>query len=177
LLFKKYKGDLYMGAKPGIWMPSAAVVCYECHGPVFPRRGYDPTTGEFFDKRLDDEEFERLTSPSELKENNSLTNCDWCGDTIQIGDSIAAEHNMTRRLIEFGIDASMAQTGGMNSACEIAVDEDRYYLATYNWDGDKKWYLCEYDDEGSAVNYEGFVASDDDVLFQHIIGLDNVRRL
>lgn len=165
-----------MRAKPGIWMPTAAVVCYECHGPVFPRTGYNPDTREFYDKQLDEYEFERLSSALEVKEGNALTFCDRCGDTIQVGDSIAAEHNMARRLREHGLDASMAQTGGMNSACEIAVSEDRYYLATYNWDGDDQWYLVEYEDL-SPVDDEAFVTADDDVLFNHIIELDNVRRL
>lgn len=168
-----------MKAKSGIWTPWARVVCYECHGPTFKNRDYDPETGSWHDRTLTEEQWEQVRTELEVDEGKRITSCDKCGQKIQVDDSIAAEHNMASRLKEAGIDASMAQTGGMCSACEINVaDDDGWYYATYNFDGDEKWWICQYDKEGALRNYDdNFTSISDDEAFNYITGRDDVKRL
>lgn len=167
-----------MKVKPGIWTPWAKVVCFECHGPTFKNRDYDRETGKFCDKTLSQDEWDKVTAEAEVDERNRVTFCDDCGKEIQVDDSVAAEHNLVLRFKEAGIDAVMVQTGGMNSACEINTKDNGWYLATYNFDGDEKWWVCRYDKEGDLINHDdGFTGTTDDEAFNYITNQSDVKRL
>ena len=78
--------------------------------------------------------------------------------------SVAYEHNLVRALQEQGIDAVMAQTGGMMSAACIPVSEtergeggpDAPYeiLITYDDSGDSLYWMGVYDSELSGAEVE-----------------------
>lgn len=164
--------------KPGIWTPKAKVICYECHGPTFKNRDFDPETRTFSDKTLSQEEWEKVISETEVKEGYIVTLCDDCGEEIQVDESVAAEHNLVLRLKEAGIDAAMAQTGGMNSACEINTSDKGWYLATYNFNGDDQWWICRYDKDGEHVDvHDDFNTPSNDEAFNYITKQDDVKRL
>ena len=92
----------------GVWTPWAQVLCHGCHGNQGPRA-------------LEDEQFQKMLEPRPLQPGNAQTFCDGCGADVQVSRGLAAEHNLVRELREQGIDAAMAQTGGMMSACGIEV--------------------------------------------------------
>lgn len=92
----------------GIWTPWAQVLCHECHGNEGPRA-------------LEDEQYQKMLEPRPLQPGNAQTFCDGCGADVQVSRGLAAEHNLVRELRDQGIEAAMAQTGGMMSACSIEV--------------------------------------------------------
>jgi hypothetical protein len=65
----------------------------------------------------------------------------------------------------------------MNSACEISTKDEGWYLATYNWDGDKNWIVCRYDKEGEPINLDGFIGTTDDEVFNYITHQNDVKQL
>lgn len=154
-------------AKKGLWTPNANVVCYDCHGNTF--RQFH---GEI--KVLSSEVMSQYRQQLEVEEGNLITICDSCKEPIQVYDSVAGEHNLTLMLQAVGINASMWQTGGMNSACGIQKangKEEDYYLITYNSDGDNMFWLGSFTD-GEYV--EEFHTLDIDMMVKHIQGLKDV---
>lgn len=176
-------------AKQGIWMPTARVLCYECHGPIFPR--YKKVDGEYksVEESILATDWLTFTSEQPLGPQEALTYCDSCGQTIKLYDSVAMEHELAKKLRDTGIDACMEQTGGMNSACcvlrqhEGEIPEgctEPYYYVTYSFDGDNKFWLGAYDmhndwDDQSPVNDVSFDRLDD--VFEYVKNLPDVKRL
>ena len=98
--------------KEGLWTPWAQVICF------------DHINNQDLPAPLSSEEWEQVNTPQELSEKHGVTCCDRCGEEVQIDKNIANEHNLVKILREeHGVDAYMAQTGGMCSACAIAVPE------------------------------------------------------
>lgn len=156
-------------AKLGIWTPWAQVICYECHGFTFPKTISDGEHGfKTVERTISEFEQKRNTTLLPLEENQAITFCDKCGQAIRTYDSVANEHNLVKALRDLGIDAYMEQTGGMNSACSVyknfigPFEKDSYppfFMATFNIDGDNKWYIGSYDELGEWL--EDDVASFD----------------
>lgn len=154
-------------AKEGVWTPHGIVTCVICHGPEFPHKTFE----------VDSEEWEYFKHPSELREGKAVTLCHYCKDEIQVYETVAREHNMVLRLQQAGVDATMAQTGGMNSAGEIPATYDSYYLFTWDFVGNDKWWLVLYDSEGEDLGEKYWLSTElDDILFEHIITLKDVKR-
>ncbi|GED34873.1 hypothetical protein P9G84_31510 [Brevibacillus centrosporus] len=156
-----------MKALEGIWTPHGRVICYKCHGTVFPNNSYI----EGSDRWL------RLTSPQKLKDDHGITYCDKCGDDVQVWDHLAKEHNLVKRLREHGIDASMWQTGGMCSAVGInfkgtdhgSNDKLAHILVTYGEgyvdDNLVTYQLGWYNNDGEYVeDKSGCFDAEDDVF-------------
>ncbi|WNF21309.1 hypothetical protein [Mesobacillus jeotgali] len=151
-------------AKYGVWTPSAGVICFKCHGPQFNSGSYN----------VNSEIWRELQKEQPLKKGNAITFCDKCYSAIQLIESVAEEHNMVARLRETGIDATMVQTGGMCSAGEIPISSG-YYLFTYSFDGDKTWWVVEYDEEGIPVNtVEHLNTHTADAMFESLVKLMNI---
>jgi hypothetical protein len=141
------------------------VLCYECHGFKFPKTISDGDRGfKTIEIELSEFEQKRCTTPLPIEEGKRITFCDKCGQDIQVYDTVAVEHNLVKKLRDFGIDAFMEQTGGMNSACCVykkymgPLEKDTYppyFMATFNWDGDDVWYIGSYDELGDWVEEEG----------------------
>lgn len=102
------KNDTY---KKGVWMPTAQVLCYECHGNE--RLPYPKTK----------EEWDEAIQPAELKYGNAITFCDGCGTAIQVDEDVADLHNLVDYLRTRGFACEMRQAGGMLPAMCVPVDE------------------------------------------------------
>ena len=136
----------------GVWTPWAQCLCFDCH------------TNEKLPRPKTEEEWRRITQPQDLKHINAVTFCDSCGINIQLNKSVAYEHNLVAALQERGVDAVIAQTGGMHSAASIATSDQVYgqggpdkacdVYVTYDFDGDGKYWLGVYDDEGGIVEVD-----------------------
>lgn len=105
----------------GIWMPTAVVTCRDCHDTEVVWSGK--------------KKFEGKAKKHPLEERCAVTYCDYCGKDIQLDEAIAKEHNLVKRLQEQGLNAEMAQTGGMNSACEIYLGEPNEHGWHDEWVG------------------------------------------
>lgn len=138
--------------KKGVWMPTAQLLCYECHG------------NENLPYPKTEEEWRRITQPQELKYGNDVTFCDDCGTSIQVEESVAREHNLVAALRQRGFSAEMAQTGGMCSAASIepsealkgakGPDDVGEILVTYNDGGDGLYWMGAYDNDFSPLDPE-----------------------
>ena len=120
----------------GVFTPTAHVICYNCHDT-----SYRPS-----DKLAD-------SSKRPLQEGNGVTKCDMCGTDIQLNSSVAEEHNLVAEFKALGFDAVMAQTGGMNSACEINTKVENgniieWISITYNYCGDNEYAATHILEEG-----------------------------
>lgn len=166
---REYKELMKPVARPGIWTPTARVICFECHGPVFPRKTY----------RVGADEWLAVTTPKRLEEDNDITKCDTCECDIQLEEGIAQEHNLVLKLREVGIDAHMEQTGGMCSAACIEKKDGGYYYVTAGVDSDYQFVMGEYDNEGEwmedSANERQFEELEN--MFIYIKSLDNVKEL
>ena len=141
--------------KDGIWTPWAEVLCYECHGNVFRGVNYGRVANTFRDRVIDphSEKWKQAVSEIDVQDGNGITTCDQCTCLIQIYESIAGEHNLAIALQKEGIDASMWQTGGMNSACGVNKTDDGHYLVTFNFDGvDEGYCVAECAEDGESMN-------------------------
>lgn len=172
-------------AKKGIWTPWALVVCYECHGPKFPRTRATANGLENYDHELLASEWIEATTPKEIMEDYDVTFCDQCGQAIQTYRSVANEHNMVKKLREAGKHAEMWQTGGMCSGVGIIRKFDRlldegeespHYLATYDFDGDGLWLFGKYDENGEWIedSEDAPVIKTFDEAFKYIMSFDDV---
>lgn len=156
-----------MKVKHGIWTPNAKIVCVACHGRRV-NRGFGnihmiPESDLY---------------PQDLEEGNGITNCDKCGEPVQIEDGMALEHKLAAKLRFHGISAEMWQTGGMNSACGIDKDsEDQYALVTYNWDGDNMFYLGNYNSEGEWVEADDYSTKHFDEMVEFILKMKGLKRI
>lgn len=155
-------------AKRGVWMPTAAVLCLECHGPNFPRYSHDPFS----------EEWEELIRPTEIEEGKAVTFCDRCREDIQVYESVAFEHNMVGLLQRNGVKAEMEQTGGMNSAGSVFCTDNNFYLFTFNMDGDNEWGITKLTEDYELIDgdYLGETFSSEDDLFEFIISREDIIR-
>ena len=135
--------------KKGVWMPTAQVLCYKCHGN---ENLPNPKTAE---------EWEKVTQPQELRYGNAVTFCDDCHTPIQVDESVAYEHNLVAALRECGIEAELSQTGGMCSAASISPsdelrgeggpDDVGQILVTYSFDGDGAYWVGVYDNDFGPI--------------------------
>jgi hypothetical protein len=174
-------------AKMGIWTPWALVLCYECHGPKFPRhRVNDDGEFERYEHTLSEFEWKRNTTPLAIEEGKAITYCDKCGQAIQTYDSVAEEHNLVKALRDFGVDASMDQTGGMNSACTIRKDfqgplqvygDYPKYMVVYNIDGDNVFYFEEYDEDDEWIEASSKSFEELDDVVKHVLELEDVAKI
>lgn len=168
----------------GIWMPSAAVLCYECHGNEFPNWKLIDGKLNNCSRQLSEDEWSYSTTPHKLADGNGITQCDKCWRDVQVMDSVALEHNIVLALKERGIEAVMEQTGGMNSAAYVEMnnytfnaktgEESNYLMVTYNTDGDETFMVGHY-----GINEEqlSFYTSDDmDEVINHIASIKNIKR-
>ena len=139
----------YRGAT---WTPWAQVLCPDHVGR------------ENFPNLPSEEEWRQWTTPTALEEDNAVTFCDSCGDPVQLSRQVAEEHNLVYELRSMGFEASMGQTGGMNSACLVDIAD------AVKWDDEVEspdlMYIC-YDEFGDKTYYvevhseEGIVAETD----------------
>lgn len=134
-------------AKEGLWTPWAQVICRECH---------TKNTSAEQKGAVSQEEREKAARPIELKEGNAVTFCDDCGDPVQVDEEVAVEHNLVRTLRERGIEATMDQTGGMCSACGVALSEEAKNDPGIKDPRDRPDYmLITYDDGGDGLYWMG----------------------
>jgi hypothetical protein len=137
-------------ARPGIWTPWAEVLCVICHGTKFP-------SGELSVDKLNE-----MMTPTYIEKDCGMTSCGKCGVAIQLDDQIAEEHNIVIRLKELGFDANMEQTGGMNSAASVYLDNGKTYdpegdlqnpwiYITWNMDGCGEYVASMFDEQGEWV--------------------------
>lgn len=132
----------------GIWTPSAAVLCYACHGAQGPVSVLDVC------------EHRQTVSAGE---GEGVTLCDRCSQPVVINAPVAAEHNLASMLRAAGFDASMDQTGGMCSAVEVTLSADRSMLLVQREDGDTTLFQAfvidsetgEGQDEPADGNWDG----------------------
>lgn len=141
----------------GIWTPWAKVICFDCD-----------TSGKF-----------RKPIPQSLEETNALTRCDHCDKMIQVTTGIAKEHNLALALQEAGLDAHMAQTGGMCSAVGVNLINGNSYMLALEEVDYNKFFISEFDSEGewiedSDVRLAVFESQQDAVDF--LIASDLVRK-
>lgn len=155
----------------GIWTPSAKILCQECHGNVFPGVKYNEESDKFEDLVMSEEEFEKACSPKPLGKNNEITKCNKCNKEIQVYDSVAYENNLRLKLKDHGINASMAQTGGMNSAIEISTKDDGFIWISYDVSCENEWYLAFYDKEGEYLEKD-FITYEEKEILDYVLSLD-----
>ena len=116
---------------------------------------------ENFPNPPSNEEWQKWTAPAPLEEGSAVTFCDSCGDSVQLSRQVAEEHNLVYELRSMGFEASMGQTGGMNSACLVDIadavkwdDEvespDLMYIC-FDEFGDKTYYVEVHSEEGIVV--------------------------
>ena len=65
---------------------------------------------------------------------------------------MAYENSLAETLKEAGLNAYMAQTGGMNSAVEMLTKNNGFIWITYNTCGEDEWLLGLYDEEGDYLD-------------------------
>ena len=138
--------------KGATWTPWAQVLCPEHIGR------------DNFPNPPSEKEWQQWTAPAALEEGNAVTFCDSCGDPVQLRQQVAEEHNLVYELRSMGFEASMGQTGGMNSACLVDIADEA------KWDDEVEspdlMYIC-YDEFGDKTYYvevhseEGIVAETD----------------
>lgn len=155
----------------GIWTPNARILCHECHGNMFSRAKYNEEEHKFEDLIMNEEEFKKACSPKPLDKNRAITKCNKCKKEIQVYDSVAYENNLCMKLQENNINASMSQTGGMNSAVEIGTKDEGFIWITYDISGEDEWYLEFYDDEGGYLD-KYFRTQDKEEILDYILSLD-----
>lgn len=141
-------------------MPTADILCLECHGPEFPQKSYVP------------DEWKHLLEPMPLKEGFGVTFCDKCRTDIQIDESASAEHNLVDHLQKLGVEATMAQTGGMNSGGEITCQDGGWYLFFFR---ENRWSLVRFDAEGETVG-ESFNALFSKEFIDHILEKKEIKK-
>jgi hypothetical protein len=95
---------------PAIWTPQAQILCAICHN-----KGHGGTWG-----------FGSEEQPLDDAMDQTVGFCDECGKFIWMPYKMAWEQKIVHALKEKGLDARMAQTGGMCSAAELFLlgDED-----------------------------------------------------
>lgn len=94
----------------GVWTPWAEVLCVACH---------DARPGV---RRLPISFQVRADQPVEqLPHDHATTPCDGCGRLIVVPGNVAREHNLVLALRSQGIQAYLAQTGGMHSAAVVPL--------------------------------------------------------
>lgn len=155
----------------GIWTPSARVICYKCHGKVFPNAKYNKTTKKTEDLILTEEQFQKACTPQPLEENYEITVCEQCGKEIQVFYDIAYENNFCNRLRENNINAYMYQTGGMNSAIWIRTKDEGYALIVYDITGDEDWLMDFYDKDDEYID-KTYITKTEDEMLDYILKLD-----
>ena len=116
--------------KQGLWTPWARVLCPEDIGR------------ENIPSAPSDEKWRQWATPAPVGENNAVTFCDGCGNPVQLEQNVAEEHTLVYELRAMGLDAFMAQTGGMNSACMVNISDE---MKTGNEieDPDQMYICCE----------------------------------
>jgi hypothetical protein len=124
--------------REGIWTPWASVLCLNCHG-----------RGEGYTRIVDAAWARKDVDLDAAPEGEGLTVCDTCGITIAVSETVAVEHELVLRLKKLGVNASMAQTGGMCSATEVDLSEDGndHLLLTDSEETDncgEQWYVGYY---------------------------------
>ena len=124
--------------KGATWTPWAQILCPEHIGR------------ENFPNPPSNEEWQRWTTRAPLEEGSAVTFCDNCGDPVQLDRQVAEEHNLVYELRAMGFEASMGQTGGMNSACLVNIADEA------KWDNEVEspslMYIC-YDEFGDQTYY------------------------
>ena len=158
----------------GIWTPDAKVLCYECHGNVFSKTKYNEKTNKFEDEILNDEEFAKANEAVELNERNAVTKCHKCNKDVQVLEETAYENNLYYELKNHNIKSYMSQTGGMNSALEIPLKDDKFALVTYNDNGEDDWYIGFYKEDGDFDD-KSFCTLDKQELLDYILEIDNLE--
>lgn len=134
-------------AKVGIWTPWAKVICEDCHTKNVEAKRQDA---------IEQDDRTNASRPIELREGNAITFCDDCGDPIQVRKDVAYEHNLVQVLQERGIEATMDQTGGMCSACGVALSEAAKNDPSIKDPRDMPDYmLITYDDMGDGLYWMG----------------------
>lgn len=68
----------------------------------------------------------------------------------------------------------MAQIGGMNSALEIPLKNNKFALVTYNTNGENDWYIGFYNEEGDFDD-KSFYTLDKKELLDYILEIDNLE--
>ena len=162
-----------MKAKLGIFTPYAKVTCFKCHG------------SEFQYKILTNEEMGEMDNPIALKSGNLFTRCDSCSTVIQLNESVAAEHNIALELNELGYESELHQTGGMNSACSIYInnpgiledEEQPYYYMTYNFEGDDGYVIYGYNADGSTIEDSGYNCHTYEDMLKYILNIPNLKKI
>lgn len=154
----------------GIWTPNAKVLCYECHGKRFPHSKYNSETGKFEDVVLNEEEFKDMDTGKFVIAGYAVTKCNQCQKDIQLQEEVAYENSLAETLKEAGLNAYMAQTGGMNSAVEILTKNNGFMWITYNTCGEDEWLLDLYDEEGDYLD-ESYMTHDLEELLDYIFKL------
>jgi hypothetical protein len=94
----------------GIFCPTAAVLCYRCHGPQFRGTHVPPADWPAL--------LEQVPCPD--GENESV--CDKCHQPVWVRDDVAALHALTRDPRLSG--ATLRQTGGMCVAVHVPLTDD-----------------------------------------------------
>ena len=158
----------------GIWTPDAKILCYECHGNVFPKTKYNEEANESEDFVLDEKEFAKANEAVELIEWNAVTKCDKCNKDIQLRKEISFENNLSYELKNHNIESYMSQTGGMNSALKIPLKDEKFALVMYNTDGENDWYIGFYNEDGDFDN-KSFCTLDKQELLDYILEIDNLK--
>jgi len=125
----------------GVWTPWAEVLCVACH---------DARPGA---KRLPMSFQVRADQPVEqLPHDHATTPCDGCGQLIVVPGNVAREHNLVLALKSQGIQAYLAQTGGMHSAAVVPLpggDSLRIVESEKN-PGTDQFLFSEYEGSGDA---------------------------
>lgn len=113
----------------GIFTPTGAIVCPVCFN-----------ADESIAKRARTvEPIAHVPDPDECP-----GTCDHCGAVVLLPDDLSLEQAVVRDLQYHGLDASMAQTGGMNSAAELALPDGSTLYATASEDEPGKLAVYRY---------------------------------
>jgi len=150
-------------AKMGFWTPDAEVICFSCHGGIFP------------DKKLLPGKLDRLSKPFKLKRGNAMTHCNQCDVLIQLDESVARENNLVKRLQACGIDAEMVWTAGSQSLCSVNREEGHFFI-TYKFEYSDTFSISVYGRDGEMVE-EGYSFDLEDEVVAFLAGRRDVSRI
>ncbi len=130
---------------PGVWTPHAEILCITCHG---------------------DAEFHAAKSDTGFW--NYLGACDECGKSVRLTKDLAREQWCTMELQRHGMNAEMAQTGGMCSAVRVDLREreaqSEHYLLITTGEESENWIIGEYIDDECEPLHDWQRGSVDDVV-------------
>ena len=142
----KLKEVIKLKAEKGIWMPTAEVLCHECHGKFVKTNISEEL------KVLSEEKLHGYQSPVSICDNYALTECDKCSKIVQVPGEVAMENNLVKKIISLGITSYMVQTGGGCSACEVPKPDGGFYWITFGDIEETNWLVGSYDSEGEWLD-------------------------